>query len=243
MLQDNAEERANAAAQRATRAWLFGKSLAAEIDELRFKSEDSPVPAPGLSKLLDRLEKDLQDVCDLSDQVALLLQDPDPTADLVVRIEVEADAAEEGAEETERVARRIAQLALGVFSGLGDSERAQRLDRAAVAVLRPPPASGRAVGLVDDGIELFAHHSDELLIELGGIICRMLVDRNVTVRFDAVTLRVGLDETLHLITPDGDQAWESPVHVSEAVHTTAKALESAGLSHKQIRAMAVAEPH
>jgi hypothetical protein len=68
MLQDNAGERANAAALRAARAWLFGKGLATEVEEMRFESEDGPVPAPGLSKLLDRLEKDLRDVCDLSDR-------------------------------------------------------------------------------------------------------------------------------------------------------------------------------
>ena len=243
MLHDNARQRANAAALRATRAWLLGRGLGAEIDDLRFKSEAGPVPAPGLSKLLDRLEKDLQDVCDLSDQVAMLIQDPDPTADLMVRIEVEADAAEEGADETERVARRIAQLALGVFSGFGDSDRVQRLDRSGVAVLHPPSGTGRAAALVEDGIELFARDSDELLLELGGIVCRMLVDRNVTVRFDDVLLSVGLDDTLHLITPDGDREWDSPVHVSEPAHAAARALQSKGLSYKQIRAMVAAEPH
>jgi hypothetical protein len=172
---------------------------------------------------------------------SILLRDPDKTPDLVARIEVDADAAEEGADEAEMVARRIAQLAFGVSSGLGESERVQRLDRAAASVLYPPPGTGRVVGLVDDGLELFAHHSHELPIELGGIICRMLVDRNVTVRFGKVELRVGSDETFHLMTPDGDRAWDSPVEVAVPAHATAKAFKPLGMPLKQIRAGAIAE--
>jgi len=241
VVHEHAGGRANAAALRAARAWLLGKGLAAEIEELRLEGEGGPVPAPGLPKLLDRLAKDLHDVCDLWDRVAILLRDPEQTPELVASIEVEADAAEEGADETERVARRIAQLAFGVSSALGLNERSERLDRAAVAVLHSTPGTGRAVSLVDDGIELFTRHSPELRIELGGIICRMLVDRKVTVRFGEVELRVGSDATLHLIAADGERSWDSPIHISEPAHTTAKALKSLGMSHKQIRATAVAE--
>jgi hypothetical protein len=43
MLQDNAE-RCNAAALQAARPWLLGKSLASEIDELRFEGEGRTCP-------------------------------------------------------------------------------------------------------------------------------------------------------------------------------------------------------
>lgn len=241
MLQGDARERANAAALRAARGWLLGIGLAGQVEELRSECQDDPVPAPGLPKLLDRLEKDLHDVCDLSDRVAVLLRDPEETPELVARIAVEVDATEEGADETGRVARRIAQLAFGVSSGLGPSERVQRLDRAAMAVLHPPRGIGRPVGLVNDGIELFTRHAPELPVELGGIICRMLIDRNVNVRLGGVTLRVGRGATLHLITGEGDTAWESPVQVSDPAHATAEALKSTGKSLKHIRATAVAE--
>lgn len=234
-------ERANAAALRASRAWLLAKGLAAEIDELRFEADDGPVPAPGLTKLVDRLEQDARDVCDLSDRVSILLLDPDQTEELEARIEVEANAAEEGADKVELVARRIAQLAFGVSSGLGGNERIQRLDRAAVSVLHPPPGTGTHVGLIDDGLEFFSRHAPELRIELGGIICRMLVDRYVTVRFGQVELRVGSDETFHLSTPEGDQAWDSPVYVSEPARAIAKALKKAGMSLREIRDTGVAE--
>lgn len=241
MLQGDARVRANAAALRAAKAWLLGKGLAAEVEELRVEREDGPVPAPGLPKLLDRLEKDFRDVSALSDRVDVLLRDPDQTAELVARITVEVDAAEEGADDTERVTRRIAQLAFGVSSGLGPSDRVERLDRAAVAVLHSPQGNGEPVGLVDDGIELFTRHAPELPVELGGIIYRMLFDRNVNVRFGGVTLRVGKSETLHLITAKDDRAWDSPVQVAEPARATAIALKSMGMSHKQIRATAVAE--
>jgi hypothetical protein len=241
VLELDAGLRASAAALRAARAWLLGKGLAAEIQELRFGCEDGPVPAPGLPKLLDRLEMDFRDVSALSDRVDALLRDPEQTADLVARITVEVDAAEEGADDTERVVRRIAQLALGVASGLVPSERGERLDRAAVAVLHPPQWTGQPVGLADDGIELFTRHAPELPVELRGIICQMLIDRNVDVRIGGVTLRVGLDEVLHLITHDGDKVWDSPVQVSVPAGATAKALKSLGMSKKEIRAGAVAE--
>jgi len=234
-------ERANAAALRASRAWLLAKGLAAEVDELRFEAEDGPVPAPGLTKLLDRLEKDFRDVCDLSDRVVVLLRDPDQTPELVARIELVVDAADEGADETELVARRIAQLAFGVSSGLSYTERADRLDRAAVAILHPPPGTGTPVGLVDDGFEFFSRHAPELPIELGGIICRMLVDRNVCVRFGDIELRVGPDETFHLSTPEEDRAWDSPVSAIEPAHALAKILKKAGMSRQEIRDAAVAE--
>jgi hypothetical protein len=237
----DARARANAAALRAARAWLLSKGLAAEIEDLRFEAEGGPIPAPGLTKLVDRLEKYLHDVYDLADRVGILFRDPDQSPDLVARIVVETDAAEEGADETDRIARRIAQLTLGVSSGLGPNERVERLDRAAVAVLHPPQRTLRPVGLVNDGIELFSRHAPELPVELGGVICRMLVDRNVNVRIGRITLRVGRGETLHLITAKGARAWESPVQVSEPAHAAAKALKSMGMSLKQIRASAVAE--
>jgi len=236
-----ARARARAAVLRAARAWLLSKGLAVEIEDLRFEAEDGPVPAPGLTKLLDRLEKYLRDVYDLADRVDILFRDPDQTSDLMARIDVETDAAEEGADETDRIARRVAQLALGVSSALEPNEHVERLDRAAVAVLHPPQRTLRPVGLVNDGIELFSRHAPELPVELGGVICRMLVDRNVNVRFGGVTLRVGRGETLHLITAKGARAWESPVQVSGPAHAAAEALRSSGMSLKQIRASAVAE--
>jgi hypothetical protein len=235
-------ERAIAAASRATRAWLFGTCLAAEVDDLRVGGEGGPVvPAPGLAKLLLRLEHHVRDVCDMSDRVLDLLGSPDQSEELEARIEVEADAAEQGAEESERVVRRIAQLACGVSSALGSGERAHRLDRAAVAVLHPPPGAGALVGLVDDGLEFYSRRTRGLRIELRGVVRRMLVDRNVAVRFGRMELRVGADETFHLSTPEGDRTWNSPVYVGAPARVIAKALKKAELSVEEIRVPVVAD--
>ena len=182
------------------------------------------MPAPGLPVLLDRLETNLRNVSEVSDRIAILLRDPEPTAELLKRIAMETGAAEQGADEAECACRRIAQLAFGVTSGMGPSERAERLDRAAVAVLHPPVGTGRPVGLVNDGIQHFGHHVPELPVELRGIICRMIIDRNVIVRFDEIELELAPDEDLHLTTSSGHEVWSSPMQVSEPAHAVADVL-------------------
>ena len=232
--------RANAAGLRASRAWLLGKSVANEIEDVRYQVGEDPIPAPGLPTLLDRLEQDLCDVLALSERVDALLRGPERAVDLPSIVEVEVDAAEEGAEEIERVARRLAQLALGVSTGLVPSRRAERLDSAAVAVLHPPAGTGIPVGLAEDGLELFCSDRRELEVELRGTFCRMLLDRNVTIDIGDVELRVGFDQTLHLITPDGDTAWEAPVEVTVPAQETSRALKSLGMSCRKIRKRATA---
>ena len=233
--------RANAAGLRASRAWLLGKSLAGEIEDVRYQAGEDPIPAPGLPSLLDRLEQDLFDVLALAERADGLIHDPDPTVDLPSVILVEVDAAEEGADEIERVVRRLAQLALGVSTGLVPSRRAERLDSAAVAVLHPPAGTGIPVGLAEDGLELFAHNRRELLVELRGTFCRMLLDRNVTIDIGDVELRVGFDQTLHLTAPEGDTAWEAPVEVTVPAQEASRVLESLGMSCRKIRKRAVAK--
>jgi hypothetical protein len=234
--------RTDAAGLRASRAWLLGKGLAAEVVVMRLQGGDEPVPVPGLRKLLDRLNQNLRDVSALSDRIDDLLHSSEPAWNLMSIVEVEADALEEGAEGITRVARQIAQLALGVSTGLEPSKGADRLDSAAIAVLSPPCRLGETVGLVCDGIELFSHVQPELEVEFRGICCRMLLDHNVVVRIGDVELIVGSDEVLHLSTPDGDLDWEAPVEVSYPARATVKALKSLGMSVKEIREAAVAKP-
>jgi len=234
--------RADAAGLRASRAWLLGKSLADEVDDVRFQSGDKPVRATGLPKLVDRLEHYVHDVLALSERVGALLAGTERSWDLESIIEVEVEAAEEGADAVEHVARQIAQLALGVSMGLEPSDRAERLDSAAIAVLTPPSGESETADLVDDGIELFCRDKQDLRVELRGALCRMLLDRNVSFRIGDVELAVGPDQTLHLSTSDGDTAWEPPVEVSVPARATAKALVSEGMSYKQIRSAAVTVP-
>jgi len=234
--------RADAAGLRASSAWLLGKSLADEVDDVRFQTGEKPIRAPGLPKLVDRLERYVGDVLALSLRVDALLAGTERSWDLESIIEVEVEAAEEGADAVEQVARQIAQLALGVSMGLAPSDRAGRLDSAAVAVLTPPGGGSETAGLVDDGIELFCRDKQDLRVELRGVLCRMLLDRNVSVRIGHVEIRVGPDQRLHLSTPDGDSDWEPPVEVTVPARAAAKALVSGGMSYKQIRNAAVTGP-
>ena len=234
--------RADAAGLRASRAWLLGKGLADEVDDVRFQSGVKPVRAPGLPKLVDRLEHYVHDVLALSERVEALLAGTERSWDLDSIIEVEVEAAEEGADAVEQVARQIGQLALGVSMGLAPSDRAERLDSAAIAVLTPRGAGSGTPCLVDDGIELFCRDKQDLRVELRGIFCRMLLDRNVSVRIGDVELTVGPDQALHLSTAEGDSAWDPPVDVSVPARATVKALRSEGLSYKQIRNAAVTGP-
>jgi hypothetical protein len=235
MAEESVGNRANAAGLRASRAWLLGRSLAEEIEVVRLQEGIDPIPAPGLPKLLDRLEQDLRDVLALSERVDHLIGDAEPAFDHDELVAVEVEAAEEGAEATERVARQVAQLALGVSTGLVPSTRAERLDSAAVAVLHPPAGLGATVDVVEDGLELFSHDRKELRVELRGLCCRMLLDGNVTARFGAVELRVEADQTLRLTTPDGEMAWDPPVEVAITAFETGKALKALGLSCRRIR--------
>ena len=91
------------------------------------------------------------------------------------------------------------------------------------------------MGLVEDGVELFAHDRGELLVEFRGTSCRMLLDRNVTIDIGDVELRVGFDQTLRLTSPDGDTAWEAPVEVTVPARVASRILESLGMSGRKIR--------
>jgi hypothetical protein len=89
------------------------------------------------------------------------------------------DAVVSPAEEAERSCRALAQLVLGVNSVTRGSDEAYRLDRAAVGVLHPPDGQGAKVGLLEDGVALASRSKDELVVELSGLLCRLLLDRGI----------------------------------------------------------------
>jgi hypothetical protein len=80
--------------------------------------------------------------------------------------------------------RRLAQLGFGVSALLGGSARIERLDRTCVAVLHPPDGHGIAVPLLSDGVSLAARSREDLVVEVAGIVCRLLIDRGAKVRFE-----------------------------------------------------------
>lgn len=166
---DDALGAANAAAGAATTAYLLGRGLAAEIDDLRFPDGRDPIPAPGLDGLLRQLGDATGEACNAADRV-LHVTAPAPRARAVAEAEREAERA------AARV-RALAQLLLGVSSAFEWNDAIARAERAAVRVLFP--LDGPAVPLVDDGLELHGRARDELRTELCGALCRMVVDHDV----------------------------------------------------------------
>jgi hypothetical protein len=85
--------------------------------------------------------------------------------------------------ECEAVVRKLAQLAFGVSAARAASDAIERMDRAGVAVFHPPKGLGRSVLLVEDGLSLLSTSRRELVIELAGVVCRLLIDRGARVTF------------------------------------------------------------
>ena len=165
----HALEAANAAAAEATTAFMLGRGLAAEIDDLRFPDDGPLIPAPGLDDLIRALGEAAGEACNAADRVPNLF-DANARSVAVALARFESDRAT-------KAVRRIAQLLLGVSSALGWNDAIARAERAAVSVLFP--VDGPVVPLIADGLELTGQTRAALRTELSGALCRMVVDHNV----------------------------------------------------------------
>ena len=165
----HALEAANAAAAEATTAFMLGRGLAAEIDDLRFPDDGPLIPAPGLDDLIRALGEAAGEACNAADRVPNLF-DANARSVAVALARFENDRAT-------KAVRRIAQVLLGVSSALGWNDAIARAERAAVSVLFP--VDGPAVPLIADGLELTGQTRAALRTELSGALCRMVVDHNV----------------------------------------------------------------
>lgn len=234
-------QEAHDAAARASVAWLLAVGLAAEIDAIRFPDGFSPVPAPGLSGYVCDAERHSANAAFAADRVATLTMDPEASDATATA----ASATLTAAVGAERSARRVAQLALGVSAHLIGDDRVERLDRAAVAVLFPPAGHRLRTRLSEDRIVLRAKVRPELVVEIAGVLCRALVERNTCVRLTGpadTDVEVIVDEgtTIQILLNvkrgdlDGDwQAamgggwvalWPSPVTIREPAEVIADLL-------------------
>ncbi len=236
---------ANEVAARAATAYLVGRGLAAEIDDVRAGEDTSPIAAPAFDDVVAELGAAAGEACHRGDQIAILLDDPavDPGEIRAILALMQADA-----DTVERAGRRLAQLLLGLSSQHSWSDAIARTERAAVVVLHafdPQP-----VVLVDDGLDLRGRTDDELITELCGALCRMIIDHDCrldlrlatgenAVRFqvDAVGNLVavvrapaGREDVLRELgwTVDDDgfgaAAWDDPVTVIEPAHLVIETL-------------------
>lgn len=175
---------ANTLAARATNAYLLGRGLAVEIDDSRFPDDSSPIPAPQVEELVAELGVATIEACNAGDLVAQLIRDPDD-GNLNHSLDAALTETRRASESAQRVTRSLAQLMLGVTSQLGWNDEIARAERAATMVLHP--FEERVVPLTDDGLVLRARHDPELVTELCGAFCRMIIDHDceLEIRTDA----------------------------------------------------------
>lgn len=197
------------------RVWLMASGLAAEIDDLRFQPEERVVPAPGLERLRQAADRAAAQAHELAERIRILTGDDGaPVAGALGELD-------RAVAEADRALRRLAQLGMGVSALTMGGDRIERLDRACVAVLRALERSPATMD--DDDLRLEGSTRDEAVVELAGVICRLLVDRTPAIRAttSGAWARLAVDDQeLHLISAAGDQRpqhrqWESPVMVSQ----------------------------
>lgn len=192
----------NDAAARAMRAWLTAAGLATEIEAIRDEHHEAP-PAPGLEdlrKIAERAARGAAIAADLAWGLCQkvtkyshdILASETPGTRIIKRLyeaEKQLFAAHKKtlglAQEAERALRSLAQFGFGVSALLTGSSRVEQLGRACTAVLHPAEDQGIAAPLQEDGVTLLAESRGELMVEIAGILSRLLIDRETKVRFEA----------------------------------------------------------
>jgi hypothetical protein len=113
---------ANRFAARATQAWLLGRGLAAETQDLQRASEAGPLPAPGLFQALRLLGDACTASCNAAGTVFVLCGE-DPEVDTKLAIYRALATVHTSTLEAERWMRRIAALCGGISAHLGEPTR------------------------------------------------------------------------------------------------------------------------
>ncbi|MEI8051326.1 MAG: hypothetical protein WCI12_07810 [Actinomycetes bacterium] len=212
----------------AGRAWLEAKGLAEEISAMRIEGEHGVIPAPGLFGFVDDAERSLREGTEAADLVVRLVSEPGLSDETLRRAAMAAHRSITACDRSSRALRQIAQVGFGVSAMLGPSERVERLDRVAVAALVAPDASGERRTLIEDQMTPQAPDEAALLVELGGLICRMLIDGAMRVRIGQVTITSSHDGVIELRGPEMAENWSSPVPVGGVVRDVFNALGGPG---------------
>jgi hypothetical protein len=165
---------ANRRASRATQAWLMGRGLAAEAQDLQTAPIDGNTPAPGLFTAVRMMGDACTESYNAADVVfQLLRQEFDEATE--EKLSTALEASSDAAREVERWMRRIAALCIGLSAYLATTDATQRSDRAAVVALK---LASEPVDLVDDGLWHNSTRFDELSTALAGDLGRMIIDHD-----------------------------------------------------------------
>lgn len=191
-------------AARAARAFLAAQGRAAEIRALQAIDPTDPTPAPGLDELLARADTAAHDAHEAAVRARAEGSDfCDRGADAV--------SCTRHALDTERVARQLAQLLMGVNACRGE-RLANVRDRLAVAVINDPITGA---GVRADGLKLFAVTDDERLPEIAGLISRLLIEPGAQATVGPMILRTDFPGQLTVSVGADTETWVSPVRVHE----------------------------
>jgi hypothetical protein len=264
-------ERANHAAAAATQAWLVTLGLGALVDEFRSAERDaaSQIAAPGMVEIradarqaMANAVSDADAAFNLQADVADVSRSPSARSESLDLVEAAAARAFAGAEAAQRAMRRTAQLALGIAQAAPNTDVVSQIERAAIATIAPAALAGGSAPprlsatLAYDGLQLYAIDTGELVIELAGVIARLLIEwggvadlgvatgekRGVTIRVDAdVVLAEAYGEAVisdaaaflelgwEEADPTGARSrWPSPVTIIEPASIVSRTLAALG---------------
>ena len=233
----------------AAQAWTVAVGLAAAVSDFRMRQSDvEPTPVPGLAELVDRITEDFTDLSAILDAALSVAESP---ADAVAPVGV-------GRLGRDRLlharigttTRRVAQAVLGATSLGAGTDDTLRLELAASVAL----TDRSAVPLVADGpVELFATTRDDLVLEVAGVVARLLVDWGGAVALrtaDGAGVDLEVDGDVVVVTPHalppgpGIQRWSSPVVIADlAGGVVATLVEGAGIETALEIEATVIEPH
>jgi hypothetical protein len=189
---------------------LTGRGLVGEISDLSRLDPAQPTPTPGLDEIIERLDVASYQARHFADEY---LDRPGLTGwerhNVRRRCHLEMTKAEQAL-------RRLAQLALGVSAAQDVGDHVERLDHAAVLVLNDPVTGAT---LEADGIELFATTAEQLVIDVAGLLCRLIIEPGVQADIGPVRVSGNWRGDLTLAHRDptltrGDvRTWQAPVTV------------------------------
>jgi len=149
--------------------------------------------------------------------------------------------------------RQIAQIGLGVGSFTDGDDQVLRLERACTEILFVAPDDSERFDLADDGPTLDGPTQSDAEVQLAGMLCRLILNRQVVLTIDTAQGQMNITRAsdgglLARFEPDGEfsgasldgqgwsrhgavwvQSWEDPVRIAVPATTVLRLLVEAGV--------------